>query len=78
MREGVEKPVGLGDHEVNLEHGARALGERPERRDDERTHAQVGDEVSVHDVDVDAAHPRLERVGHLGAEPEEVGGENRR
>ena len=28
-------------------------------------------------IDVDAVHSRVERVGYLGAEPEEVGGENR-
>src|SRR5437867_2942177 len=59
-------------------HRADRRGEGPERRDHERTHAQVGDEVPVHDVDVDAAHARVERVGHLGAEPQEVGGEDRR
>ena len=45
-----------------------------ERRDDRRPHAERGDEVAVHDVDVDRARPRLEHVADLGAEALRPGG----
>ena len=50
---------------------------RPQRLDDLRPERDVGHEVAVHDVDVDAVGAgRVDRA-HLLAEPGEVGGEDR-
>jgi len=56
---------------VHLEHGA-ARSRAAERRDHERAHASGWGEVPVHDVDVNYDVPLIDRVGHLGAEPQEV------
>ena len=62
---------------MHLDERVRALGEGTERGDDERTHADVRHEVAVHDVDVQPAHARRERVLHLLTEAAEIGGEDR-
>src|SRR4029077_5192452 len=58
---------------VERQPGAAAQG--GEHRDAE---AQVGDEVAVHDVEVDQVGPPLLAEGHGRREVGEVGGEDRR
>ena len=45
----VEQPVGIGDHQVDVERQPRVPRER---RDHRRAEGQVGHEVAVHHVDV--------------------------
>ena len=46
------------DHEVDVEERAGAVHERLQRLDHQRADGDVGDEVAVHDVDVDDAGRR--------------------
>ena len=50
----------------------------PQRADDRRTHGNVGHEMSVHHVDVDAVRAGSLSLGHLIAQAGEIGREDRR
>ena len=73
LGEGGDEGVGILDHQVAVE---RELGDRADGLDHGRAEGDVGDEVAVHDVDVDdgaaAALGRGDFVGEMG----EVGGED--
>jgi hypothetical protein len=43
-----------------------------ERLDDRRTHRNVGNEVSIHDIDMKAIRPGLLGLGHLLAQLSKV------
>ena len=48
-RERLDVPIGIRDHQVNIErHGGHA----PDRRNDRRPDGNVRHEVAVHDIDV--------------------------
>ena len=73
LGEGGDEGVGVLDHQVAVE---RELGDGADGLDHGRAEGDVGDEVAVHDVDVDdgaaAALGRGDFVGEVG----EVGGED--
>ena len=54
LGEGLEELVRVFDHQVNFQ---RQLRHRPEALDDRRTEGQVGNEVAVHHVHVNAIGP---------------------
>ena len=70
-------PVRIGHHEVDVQLYTSLVGERLEALDHVRTHAQVGDEVAIHHVDVQPRHLLVERVANLTTELEEVRGQDR-
>ena len=65
--------VGVLDHEVAIE---RQFGDGADGFDDRRTEGDVGNEVAVHDVDVDDGAARRGGKGDLVGEVREVGGED--
>merc|ERR1719163_1990927 len=65
--------LGLDDHEVGVEN---LVGDGAERVDDEGTDGDVGDEATVHDIDVDPLRAGLIDSLDLFAEGGEVGGED--
>ena len=71
----VEVLVGVLDHQVDFQ---RQAGDRAQRLDDERPHADVGDELAVHDVHVDAVGAGAFGLLDLLAQAGEVGGEDGR
>jgi hypothetical protein len=78
-RRGEVGDVALGalDHQVDVDDRARVVDLLREGVDHQRAHADRRDEVPVHHVHVDGPRPRLQHVGHLGAEAREVGREDR-
>ena len=70
MKVDLEVAIGLGDHQVRLE---REPGHPPERADDHRPDRDVRDEMSVHDVHVDAVGARCLDFGDLLAQAREIG-----
>ena len=73
LDEPVEEPAGVLDHQVNFQ---RKVRDRAQPLDDHRPHAEIGDEVSVHHVDVDAVGPGRGDLADELTEPGEVGGED--
>ena len=74
LGEGVEEGVDGRDHQVDVERLRRV---RAKRLHHARADRQVGDEMAVHDVDVDPVGAgRVDRADFL-AELREVGGEDR-
>ena len=69
--------LGALDHEMRLQHSARVVHALGERGDDQRAERDRGDEVPVHDVDVDHAGARVEHLPDLLAQAAEVGGQDR-
>jgi hypothetical protein len=65
-----EERIDRGDHQVDVE---RLGGVRPQRLHHRRPDGQVGDEMAVHDIDVDPVRPRLVDRADLLAEPGEIG-----
>ena len=65
------------DHQVDVDRAAGLVDLVGDRARDQRPDGDRRDEVAVHHVDVD--HPRAggHHLGDLGAEPREVGGEDR-
>ena len=63
--EGVEEAYRLLDHQMNFK---RQVRHRPQRLDDDRPHADVGHEMAVHDIDVDAVGAGLFRLADLFAQ----------
>ena len=81
-REIVDTGVGKGLHEVlrMRDHQMRVegdLGQCPDRLDDRRAHRQVGDEVAIHDVDVEHVRPGLGGFAHLVPQAVEPRGQDR-
>ncbi len=66
--------VRIGDHQMAVKRGC---GDRAQRGHGIRRQRQVGDEVVVHDVDVQPVGVPLDRQGRL-RDPPEVGGEQAR
>ena len=60
------------DHQVHVEDRAVRRRQGAQGLDHLRADAQVGHEVPVHDVDVDAAHARFEGLGDVLAQAGEV------
>ncbi len=60
-------------HQVSVEH---ALGDRSQRSDDHRTDREWGDEVRIHDVDMDDFGIRLDQLDLVG-QVREVCGQDR-
>ena len=50
-----DKGIGVRNHEVDVEG---QLSDFSERRYDRRTDGQIGDEMSVHDIDMEDVGPR--------------------
>src|ERR1017187_9785647 len=73
LGEGGDEGVGVLDHQVAVE---RELGDRPQRLDHGRAEGDVGDEVAVHDVDVDDGAAATLGRGNLVGEVGEVRGED--
>ncbi len=71
--EGVDEVVGVFDHHVAVE---RELGDGAEGLDHGRAEGDVGDEVAVHDVDVDDGAATALGGGDFVGEMGEVGGED--
>ena len=67
----IDKLFRVGNHQVRLkgEVGAAAY-----RLDDERPHGEVGDEMSVHNVDLDALGTCRVGFTHLVAQARKIGG----
>jgi hypothetical protein len=61
--------VGILDHQVAIQ---RAGGCFAERLDDRRPNGEVGDEMPVHDVDMDHGRSALRSALHLLAEVGEI------
>ena len=68
-------PVRLRDHQVNFQ-GNRS--HRPEPADDHGPERDIGDEVPVHDVDVNPVGPGRNDLGHLVGQMAHVGRQDRR
>src|SRR5690606_14074192 len=73
-REGSDVGIDRGDHQVAVEHLG---GQRAQRRHHQRPDGEVGDEMAVHDVDVDIVGATLVDGPDLLAEAGEIGGEDR-
>ena len=71
-------PVGVFDHQVAVEDAAGVVDLVGDRGDDQRPDRDRRDERAVHHVDVDDPRACRHHVGDLGAEPGEVGREDRR
>ena len=69
---------GALDHQVDVERAAGLVDLVGDRARDQRPDGDRRDEVAVHDVDVDQPRAGGHHLGDLGAEPREVGGEDRR
>ena len=65
--------VGRQHHQVGLERQRRVP---PGRRDDRRAEGQVGHELPIHDVPLDAIDASRLQRGDLVAQPAEVGGQH--
>ncbi len=74
LRERVQQPPRVVDHQVAIEEH---LGVRTERGNDRRTDRQVGDVVAVHAVDVQQLDVTA-NARDVGCEVREVGGKDRR
>jgi len=75
FRESVEKRIDRRNHQVDVER-LGAVG--PQRLHHRGPNGEVGDEVAVHDVDVDPVGAGLVDRAHFLAELREVGGQNGR
>ena len=67
--------IGLLDHQVHIQ---RSRGHAPDRPHDRGTDGDVGNEVTVHHVDVDQISAAPFHRGDVASKGCEVGGENRR
>ena len=68
-----DEVVGILDHEVAIEGQACGLAQA---LDDRRAEGDVGDEVAVHDVDMDDGSATAFGCGNLVGEVREVGGQD--
>src|ERR1035437_1697450 len=73
LGEGGDEGVGVLDHQVTVEG---QLGDRPQRLDHGRAEGDVGDEVAVHDVDMDDGAAAALSRGYFIGKVREVGGED--
>ena len=69
LGEGVDVLFGILDHQVDVEGEFRGF---PDRGDEPRTDREVGDEMAVHDVDVNPVRPCRFDGRDLFAEPTAV------
>src|SRR5215469_3717477 len=69
-----EKKIGIREHQVSFQ---RQPSDATERVYDRRPHRQIGNEMSVHDVDVNSVGTGILRLLDLLAQSGEVGGQNR-
>ena len=74
-RERLQEQVGMLDHQVCFKRKAR---HGPQCLNDDRTHADIRNEMPIHDVDVDAVRSRTLRLGDLLSQASEIGRKNRR
>src|SRR5215510_4931270 len=70
----IKEEVWVRDHEMSFELQRRQVSERLH---DRRSHRNVGHEMAVHDVDVNAVGSGLSRFVDLRRKMAEVRGENR-
>jgi hypothetical protein len=70
-----EEKIRVGNHQVCLQRQAR---DSPERLHNRSSESDVGNEMSVHYIDVNPIGSRLLGFGHLLTQARKVGGENRR
>ena len=70
--------LGALDHQVHVDEAVLGVHAVAQRLHHQRPHGQRGDEVPVHDVDVDHARAGVEDRVDLLAQPREVGGEDAR
>jgi hypothetical protein len=75
LRKLVDKKIGVRDHQVRLQ---RQMRRPPQRSDDRCSHGNVGHEMSIHHVHVDAIRAGTLSLGHLIAQVGEIGREDRR
>ena len=74
LGEGLQIGVGRGDHQVHVEGDGGVL---PQRLHDHRAEADVGDEMPVHDVEVQPVGAGGGDGARFLAQPGEIGGEER-
>ena len=65
------------DHQVDVDHPARVMHLVGDRADRDRPERDRRDEVAIHDVHVNDPGAGGEHLGDVGAEPGEIGGEDR-
>ena len=75
LGKGVDEQIGIVNHQVDFQ---RQTGHGPQRFDDRHSHGQVGNEVAVHHVDVDAIGSGRFGLGHLRAQSGKIGRQDRR
>ena len=68
-----DEEVGIFDHEMAIERNFELLAERA---NDGRADGEVGDEVAVHDVEVEDGAAAVDGLLGFGGELREIGGEN--
>src|SRR5258707_4362728 len=71
----IEEEVRIRNHQVRLQWQTSHL---PQGLDDWSAERNVGHEVSVHHIDMDAVGPGLLGLGHLLTQPGKISRENRR
>ena len=68
--------VGALDHEVHREEPSTLVHRRRHRPEHGGTDGEIGDEVAVHDVDMDHPHSGIHDPGDLFAQAGEIGRED--
>jgi hypothetical protein len=71
----IEVPIGIGDHEMHIQ---RRFRRRAHGLDHQWANCDVGNEMAVHDVDVNQVGAPLRNRPNLVRQPPEVGTKNRR
>src|SRR2546423_1078029 len=72
--EGLDEEVRSLDHQVRLDG---ELGDPSHRLDRSRSEGEVGDEMPIHDIDLDPVGAALDRLPDLLTEAREVRGQDR-
>ena len=70
---GLQVQVGIFNHQMNFE---RQAADGPKGLDHRWTNRDIGDEMAVHDVDMDPIGARLLGCGHLLSQPRKIGRQN--
>ena len=74
LGERLQEPVGMLDHQVDLQRQPRDRAQPPH---DHRAEGQIRHEMAVHHVDVDPVGPGPLDLGHLLSQAGRVGREDR-
>ena len=74
----LEVPLGLGDHEMAVEHSSPLVDKLSDRAQHDRADRDLADEVAVADVEMEDAGAGVEQALQLLAEAGEVRGVDRR